>query len=440
MKKIIVFILSLCIVLSLSACDAAGDVFSFNIEDEKQKIEYVNTDIDYTYVGKWVWGQKFDECYDREITINSVVDTTIEFDVFYYRIWGADDVLATIKSDNKAYFKTQDGVEGNLYISDNKLIFTVTKSEVPYVEAETITYSKDTSTKSEISDDTYVDELESTEVDNSTKSENSHKNESSSSSANSSRVPSSSNSQPNKSNSQTTSNSSSENKGTSNVTNNSQQNTSSQAPTHTHSYSQATCTTQPTCSCGSTRGNALGHDYSEDPIKCQRCAETLILKVDDKIKFGKYDWYVLEVTSDKAFLLCKSYVGTSDGLGGTWENSDVRTYLNNDFYNGFSATCKNRILSVEIKNPNNPNGVSGGNPTVDKIFLLSYEEFNQYLTPSMASLGVDWWLRTPGSRTSYNYTTDYYTAYVENDGTLTLDGLFVFSTGYLRPAMWIDLS
>ena len=34
MKRVIIFILSLCIVLSLSACDTTDDVFSFNMEDE----------------------------------------------------------------------------------------------------------------------------------------------------------------------------------------------------------------------------------------------------------------------------------------------------------------------------------------------------------------------------------------------------------------------
>ena len=38
---------------------------------------------------------------------------------------------------------------------------------------------------------------------------------------------------------------------------------------HTHSYSEATCTSPEKCSCGATKGTALGHSYSEK--SCSRC-------------------------------------------------------------------------------------------------------------------------------------------------------------------------
>lgn len=40
--------------------------------------------------------------------------------------------------------------------------------------------------------------------------------------------------------------------------------------THKHEYSQATCTKPQTCSCGATKGSALGHTYNDDGI-CTRC-------------------------------------------------------------------------------------------------------------------------------------------------------------------------
>lgn len=46
-------------------------------------------------------------------------------------------------------------------------------------------------------------------------------------------------------------------------------NSYSSGKAHTHSYSKATCTKPESCSCGATRGVALGHSFSEG--KCTRC-------------------------------------------------------------------------------------------------------------------------------------------------------------------------
>lgn len=47
---------------------------------------------------------------------------------------------------------------------------------------------------------------------------------------------------------------------------------------HTHSYSAATCTTAAKCSCGLTKGSALGHSYSSatctKAVTCTRCGST----------------------------------------------------------------------------------------------------------------------------------------------------------------------
>lgn len=42
-------------------------------------------------------------------------------------------------------------------------------------------------------------------------------------------------------------------------------------PIHTHNYSNATCTAPAKCSCGATKGNALGHNY--DTGICKNCGE-----------------------------------------------------------------------------------------------------------------------------------------------------------------------
>ena len=52
----------------------------------------------------------------------------------------------------------------------------------------------------------------------------------------------------------------------------------SSKPTHTHSYSDATCTAPAKCSCGATKGSALGHKWQdatcESPKTCSVCKTT----------------------------------------------------------------------------------------------------------------------------------------------------------------------
>lgn len=106
-----------------------------------------------------------------------------------------------------------------------------------------------------------------------------------------------------------------------------------------------------------------------------------------KIKFGKYDWYVLDKKEDKMLIITekvfekRAYNNCECEI--TWETSDMRKYLNNEFYNSFDTADRARIIETENENKDNPwYGTSGGNPTIDKIFLLSIEEVIKYFGDS----------------------------------------------------------
>lgn len=61
----------------------------------------------------------------------------------------------------------------------------------------------------------------------------------------------------------------------------------------------------------------------------------------------------------------------------------MRTYLNGEFYNSFSDADRERIIKVTNQNNDNPwYGTSGGNPTTDKVFLLSIDEVVKYFGDS----------------------------------------------------------
>lgn len=121
------------------------------------------------------------------------------------------------------------------------------------------------------------------------------------------------------------------------------------------------------------------------------------VNVGDIIEFGKYDqdndtsnglesveWYVIDIKNDYAILMsvyaldCKNYNNTNESV--TWETCSLRTWLNDDFYNeAFNVNEKCIIRLTTLDNNSNPDsGISGGNSTQDKVFILSYDEAVSY--------------------------------------------------------------
>ena len=219
------------------------------------------------------------------------------------------------------------------------------------------------------------------------------------------------------------------------------------------------------------------------------------------------EWLVVKKESDRALLLSRY------GLRGMdpdvqWENSSAREWMNGEFYEtAFSPDEKTLIAETEIDNPGTyelyrawhgpgdglvtgPNGLEGavsdhgtegGNPTMDKVFAMSYAELQQYfgaerykeepvswnerlicypteyarqncgvyayLTeedyrewqqekgyPDLLSGACEWLTRSPGHDNSH-------TTYVTYAGTLDSSYVTTFSDDYMaRPAVWVWFS
>lgn len=162
-------------------------------------------------------------------------------------------------------------------------------------------------------------------------------------------------------------------------------------------------------------------------------------EVGDVIKFGKYNWYIIERNNNEATVLCekivaeRAYNESYEDI--TWEDCTLRKWLNNDFYNEFSDEEKTLIAETTCKNEDNSEyGTKGGNDTNDHIYLLSIDEAKSLSTDVLKASG-GWWLRSPG----YNGYSQDFVAYVDKEG-------FVFSYGYemnsesgVRPALRINL-
>lgn len=185
----------------------------------------------------------------------------------------------------------------------------------------------------------------------------------------------------------------------------------------------------------------------------------------ETLEFGGQTWVVLEKREDRELILCKNTVTAMAyrGAGGcaTWEVSDVRAYLNGDFYERFfSEAEKARILKTPLKSVANPQyGTSSGRDTVDKVFLLTGQEAAKYMTTSECRIAyndsgepVMWLLRQPGRDNEYvsdvntSGYIDYHGILVLEAGSLDESGISTHVKDYassvnggIRPAMWIEL-
>lgn len=197
-----------------------------------------------------------------------------------------------------------------------------------------------------------------------------------------------------------------------------------------------------------------------------------------RVFFGEYEqdnnpkngrepilWRVLQVKDDTLLLLseygliCKNYHEVFENV--TWETSTLRAWLNSDFLDtAFTNKERDAINDTVVSTKDSKKyKTSGGNDTVDKVYLLSYEEVqnNAYgfqsgvnkksksrqlkLTPSALVEGYAredngntcWWLRSPG-------ITNQYAAYVFTTGALTESYFVGRRNDAVRPVIQVKLS
>lgn len=187
----------------------------------------------------------------------------------------------------------------------------------------------------------------------------------------------------------------------------------------------------------------------------------------DTVSFGGLYWMVLTVEEDRALILSeralefRMFHPLRDDV--TWEQSELRDYLNNEFlYSNFTSAERQLILPAWITNEDNRwFGTSGGNDTLDYLFLLSIEEVTEFfgdsgqlgdryhqdnfwwgirdqysperITRNPAGVMSWWWLRSPG-----NYNSG--AVMVSPRGNVHVAGYNELRGGaWIRPALWLDL-
>jgi len=179
---------------------------------------------------------------------------------------------------------------------------------------------------------------------------------------------------------------------------------------------------------------------------------------DSRYSKSDIEWTVLAKEGNKALIIskyvieCISYNSYESSV--TWESCSLRKWLNKDFItSAFTCDEAARILSTNLINPGNEfdSGViyrtDGGNPTTDKVFILSKDEIYKYnfdtqgeATPYARGRGVLiakngkclYWVRQPGVRQSEAMVVDMH-------GSVWIPDIVNSYIRGVRPAMWVSL-
>ncbi|MFF3500291.1 DUF6273 domain-containing protein [Streptomyces sp. NPDC003247] len=170
------------------------------------------------------------------------------------------------------------------------------------------------------------------------------------------------------------------------------------------------------------------------------------------VTFGGREWIVLAQKDDRQLIVAKDDLTgaaynsaynptTGQALYTTWENSELRSYLNGTFYDTFSADDQSEIISTRIGNtPNTDYKTLAGSDTTDNVFVLSQREYETYIGTDQALVSALnpkasdwWWLRTPG-------VDQRYAAFANSAGFVASYGRLVTNPlGGVRPALWIKI-
>ena len=169
--------------------------------------------------------------------------------------------------------------------------------------------------------------------------------------------------------------------------------------------------------------------------------------VGDYVEFGRYpqrlegealpvEWRVLARENNKALVISRYGLDAMrfDSEFNDWSKSEIRRWLNGEFYTAFTAEEKACIKSFNQ----------------DYVFLLSREEAEKYFADDDArkckptsyakAKGADvyddfcwWWLRSPLPMLSSDV------CFVDIDGFVHNYSSVGGSSGSVRPALWVSL-
>lgn len=144
----------------------------------------------------------------------------------------------------------------------------------------------------------------------------------------------------------------------------------------------------------------------------------------DVVYFGKYKgspiaWQILETRKNQVLLITRDVIDemayNTEYKTVEWENSSIRKWLNEEFYNSFDEKEKARILTN----------------ITDKVFLFTDKNIEKYT--KIKNINKTWWLVPNGDEKTK-------AMYVKENGTVDIKGDIVTKLHGVRPVIWLDLN
>lgn len=175
-----------------------------------------------------------------------------------------------------------------------------------------------------------------------------------------------------------------------------------------------------------------------------------LLQNENIVWFGPAAWYVIDHDNGKTMLFTVESIGErvfrTEQSRPTWQNSDIRKWLNNDYFKKFTADEQKLIMSSNLKNPKYnaaKNTVPAGANTTDKIFLLNWQEAEKLSAKVLESVNGSWWLRTNTNHNAFDRTWPWWDILVcsgVRDGNAAISP-YDYCHGKLatRAAMWVKV-
>ena len=77
------------------------------------------------------------------------------------------------------------------------------------------------------------------------------------------------------------------------------------------------------------------------------------MDIGNIVSFGRYKWKVIDIKNNHILLITEQIIEQRDYHNKkepiTWENSEIRHYLNNEFFERFSISDQKKIISTKNK-------------------------------------------------------------------------------------------
>lgn len=186
-------------------------------------------------------------------------------------------------------------------------------------------------------------------------------------------------------------------------------------------------------------------DYKEASMYAAKCDTMLEYSVGNIVSFGTFEgqpirWKVLEANGKIRLLITENILTyrefNKERDNTNWSTCTLRKWLNGEFLNK-SFTLSERMSIFATRRDNNPNQIWStpcGPRTMDKAFVFSHEEAEQYLpNPEDRIQSEWWWTRTLGH-------TLLSAECVYTDGSLYDMGLNIADPRIgVRPCIWVML-